>query len=151
MYRDVGKPEVKQFILDFMTDLLSTYQISFIKWDMNRTITEPGTSDEFQNPNHAIWIKHVQNLYEIWAELRKRFPGVEFESCAGGGARIDFGILRYADQVWPSDNTDAFDRLSIQEGFSYVYSPHVMMCWVTESPHGLNGRKFHYHFVFIVP
>lgn len=145
---NVGKPEVKQFILDFMTELLSTYQISFIKWDMNRTITEPGTNDECQNLNHAIWVKHVQSLYEIWAELRKRFPGVEFEACAGGGARIDFGILRYADQVWPSDNTDAFDRLSIQEGFSYVYSPQVMMCWVTESPHSLNGRKLPLSFRF---
>lgn len=145
---NIGKPEVKQFILDFMTELLSTYQITFIKWDMNRTITEPGTNDECQNPNHAIWVKHVQSIYEIWAELRKRFPGVEFESCAGGGARIDFGILRYADQVWPSDNTDAFDRLSIQEGFSYVYSPQVMMCWVTESPHSLNGRKLPLSFRF---
>ncbi len=145
---NLGKPEVKQFILDFMTELLGTYQISFIKWDMNRTVTEPGTSDTFQNSHNAIWIRHVQSLYEIWAELRLRFPDVEFESCAGGGSRIDFGILRYADQVWPSDNTDAFDRLSIQEGFSYAYSPHVMMCWVTESPHSFNGRKLSLAFRF---
>ncbi|WP_319633411.1 alpha-galactosidase [Paenibacillus psychroresistens] len=145
---NLGKPEVKQFVLDFMTELLSTYKISFIKWDTNRTITEPGTSDAIQEQYESIWIKHVQSLYEIWAELRLRFPNVEFESCAGGGARIDLGILRYADQVWPSDNTDAFDRLSIQEGFSYAYSPHVMMCWVTESPHSFNGRVLPLSFRF---
>jgi alpha-galactosidase len=145
---NLGKPEVKQFILNFMTELLSSYRISFIKWDINRTITEPGTGHDSQNSHQAIWIRHVQSLYEVWAELRKRFPHVEFESCAGGGSRIDFGILRYADQVWPSDNTDAFDRLSIQEGFSYVYSPHVMMCWVTESPHSFNGRELSLAFRF---
>jgi alpha-galactosidase len=145
---NLGIPEVKQYILDFMIELLSTYQISFIKWDTNRTITEPGTSGALQDSDNSIWIKHVQSLYAIWAELRARFPQVEFESCAGGGARIDFGILRYADQVWPSDNTDAFDRLSIQEGFSYAYSPHVMMCWVTESPHSFNGRVLPLSFRF---
>ncbi|WP_042166042.1 alpha-galactosidase [Paenibacillus gorillae] len=137
---NLGKPEVKAFVLDFMTELLSTYDISFIKWDMNRTVTEPGeTSGPGQDK--SVWIRHVENLYEIWAELRRRFPNVEFETCAGGGGRIDLGILRYADQAWISDNTDARDRLSIQEGFSYAYSPSVMMCWVTESPNGFNGRS----------
>ncbi|WP_338042369.1 alpha-galactosidase [Paenibacillus alba] len=145
---NLGKPEVKQYILDFMTELLSSYSITFIKWDMNRTLTEAGTADDIQNPYHAVWVKHVQSLYEIWAELRTKFPHVEFESCAGGGSRIDLGILRYADQVWPSDNTDAFDRLRIQEGFAYVYSPQVMMCWVTESPHSLNGRNLSLAFRF---
>ncbi|MFC5529195.1 alpha-galactosidase [Cohnella yongneupensis] len=134
---NLGLPEVKAFVLGFMTELLSKYEIKFIKWDMNRTVTEPGAKDAGQ----PIWLNHVRNLYEIWAELRKRFPDVEFETCAGGGARIDLGILRYADQAWISDNTDARDRLAIQEGFTYAYSPSVMMCWVTESPSGFNGRS----------
>ncbi|MFC5649456.1 alpha-galactosidase [Paenibacillus solisilvae] len=138
---NLGLAEVKAFVLDFMTELLSSYDISFIKWDMNRTVTEPGTSPLLQQAGESIWIRHVEHLYEIWAELRRRFPHVEFETCAGGGARIDLGILRYADQAWISDNTDARDRLAIQEGFTYAYSPAVMMCWVTESPHGFNGRS----------
>jgi len=139
---NLGLPEVKEFVLDFMSKLLSEYDIRFIKWDMNRTVTEPGTmSVQQQEAGESIWIKHADHLYEIWAELRARFPHVEFETCAGGGARIDLGILRYADQAWISDNTDARDRLTIQEGFSYVYAPAVMMCWVTESPHGFNGRS----------
>lgn len=140
---NLGLPEVKQFVMDFMTELLSTYEISFIKWDMNRTVTEPGVSPALGREGDAdgLWLKHARHLYEIWAALREKFPRVEFETCAGGGARIDLGILRYADQAWISDNTDARDRLAIQEGFAYAYSPSVMMCWVTESPHGFNGRS----------
>jgi len=145
---NLGLSEVKEFVLDFMTKLLSSYNISFIKWDMNRTVTEPGVASEQEFGGKSVWIKHVENLYEIWAELRKRFPKVEFETCAGGGGRIDLGILRYADQSWISDNTDARDRLNIQEGFSFAYSPSVMMCWVTESPHGFNGRSLPLSFRF---
>ncbi|MRN55983.1 alpha-galactosidase [Paenibacillus monticola] len=146
---NISKPEVKQYILDFMTDLLRDHPIKFIKWDMNRTVTEPGMKDHPLNRQKEIWIRHVQSLYVIWSELRSRFPQVEFETCAGGGARIDLGIFRYADQAWPSDNTDAFDRLSIQEGFSYTYAPRMMTCWVTESPTGMNKRnvslKYRFH------
>ncbi|MCC3373243.1 alpha-galactosidase [Cohnella sp. REN36] len=137
---NLGKPEVKHFVLDFMTELLSKHEISFIKWDLNRTVTEPGDSGN-ADTTHSVWNRHVANLYEIWAELRRRFPHVAFETCAGGGARIDLGILRYADQAWISDNTDARDRLTIQEGFTYAYSPSAMMCWVTEAPNGFNGRS----------
>lgn len=145
---NLGKPEVKAFVLGFMTELLSTYDISFIKWDMNRTVTEPGTTPLDAAAGESVWLKHVDHLYDIWADLRNKFPHVEFETCAGGGARIDLGILRFADQAWISDNTDARDRLAIQEGFSYVYSPSVMMCWVTESPHGMNGRRLPLSFRF---
>jgi len=145
---NLGKPEVKAFVLSFMTELLSSHDISFIKWDMNRTVTEPGALPLEAQGDESVWIKHVDHLYEIWAELRHRFPHVEFETCAGGGARIDLGMLRFADQAWISDNTDARDRLTIQEGFSYAYSPSVMMCWVTESPHGMNGRVLPMSFRF---
>nr|WP_090639673.1 alpha-galactosidase [Paenibacillus sp. UNC496MF] len=134
---NLGLPEVKAFVLDFMTELLGKHDIAFIKWDMNRTVTEPGSSEA----GLPVWQRHVEHVYEIWAELRRRFPRVEFETCAGGGARIDLGMLRFADQAWISDNTDARDRLAIQEGFAYAYSPSVMMCWVTESPSGFNGRS----------
>lgn len=146
---NISKPEVKNYILEFMIDLLSKHDITFIKWDMNRTVTQPGMKDHPLNRQKEVWIRHAQTLYEIWAELRERFPHVAFETCAGGGSRIDLGILRYADQTWPSDNTDAFDRLSIQEGFSYVYAPKMMTCWVTEAVSGMNKRvtslKYRFH------
>lgn len=137
---NISMPEVQQYVIDFMSELLSQHDIAFVKWDMNRTITEPGMQNHPLNRQKELWVRHVRSLYDIWAELRRKFPHVAFETCAGGGSRIDFGMLRYADQAWPSDNTDAFDRLSIQEGFSYAYAPKLMTCWVTEEISGMNKR-----------
>ena len=86
-------------------------------------------------------VEFIRNLYSILAELRKKHPKVEIESCSGGGGRVDFGIMHYTDEVWPSDNTDPFDRLAMQDGFSYAYSPQIMMAWVTDSPHWFNFRS----------
>ena len=129
---NISKPEVKQFILDFMTKLLGENKdITFVKWDMNKTLTDVSAGNTAMDKE--LWYRHVESLYAIWAELRIRFPYVEFETCSGGGSRVDLGILRYADQCWPSDNTDAYSRLSIQEGFSYFYAPRIMTAWVTDA------------------
>ena len=137
---NISKPEVREFILDFMTKLLGENRdITFIKWDMNKTLTDVSAGDTAADKE--LWYRHVKTLYGIWEELRSRFPHVEFETCSGGGSRVDLGILRYADQCWPSDNTDAYSRLSIQEGFSYFYAPRIMTAWVTDASSG-DGRKF---------
>ena len=83
---------------------------------------------------------HARISTGFWPSCASRHPNVEIESCSGGGGRVDLGILRYTDEVWPSDNTDPFDRLTIQDGFTYAYTPQVMMAWVTDSPHWLNKR-----------
>ena len=89
--------------------------------------------DELPPPEQKrVYVAFTRNLYDLLAELQRRHPKVEIESCSGGGGRVDLGILRYVDEVWPSDNTDPFDRLSQQDGFSYAYTPQVMMAWVTE-------------------
>ena len=88
-----------------------------------------------------VYIEFIRNLYSILADLRRKHPKIEIESCSGGGGRVDLGILRYTDEVWPSDNTDPFDRLSMQDGFTYAYTPQVMMAWVTDSPHWLNNKR----------
>lgn len=75
---------------------------------------------------------------------------MEIEACSSGGGRVDLGILRLTDEVWPSDNTDPSDRLSMQYGFSYAYAPAVMMSWVTGSPNWVNGRKTSLDFRFLV-
>jgi len=137
---NISKKEVKEYILDFMSDLLSQNKdITFIKWDMNKTLTDVSQGNTIEDKE--LWFKHAQALYEIWATLREKFPHVEFEVCAGGGSRIDLGILQYADQCWPSDNTDAYERLFIQEGFSYFYAPRIMTAWVTDSSSGCS-RKY---------
>ncbi len=145
---NIGKPEVQEFILSFMTDLLSKHNIKFVKWDMNRPLSEPGWLTLPHEKQREVWVRYVQSLYFIWQTLRKRFPTVMFESCSGGGGRIDLGIMNYADEFWTSDNTDPLDRLKIQEGYSYAYNPKAMMCWVTDAPNYMNGRKASLSFRF---
>ena len=110
------------------------------EWDYNRNWSEPGWDQLPAAEQKRVYVEFTRNLYAILAELRHRHPKVEIESCSGGGGRVDLGILRYTDEVWPSDNTDPFDRLTIQDGFSYAYTPQIMMAWVTDSPHWLNRR-----------
>ena len=80
--------------------------------------------------------------------LRARHPKLEIESCSGGGGRVDLGILQRVEEVWPSDNTEAFDRLRIQEGFSQAYTPKIMSAWVTDVPN-MNGRSTPLAFRFL--
>ena len=96
-----------------------------------------------------IWVKYVSNVYEIFDRLRAKHPKLEIESCSGGGGRIDLGILQRVDEVWTSDNTEAFDRLRIQEGFTMAYPPKVMMAWVTDVPN-MNGRVTPLKYRFLV-
>jgi alpha-galactosidase len=128
-------------VLGFLDRLLSDNDIAFLKWDYNRNWSEPGWDQLPPDEQQKVYVEFTRNLYAILAELRKRHPNVEIESCSGGGGRVDLGILRYTDEVWPSDNTDPFDRLSQQDGFTYAYTPQVMMAWVTDSPHWLNHRS----------
>jgi alpha-galactosidase len=147
---NLARDDVRDWMFATLNGLLSEYNIEFIKWDMNRSISEPGWPDEFgQNPER-VSLDHVCNLYWVIDELRRQHPNVEFESCAGGGGRIDLGILSRVEQVWTSDNTDAFDRLRIQEGFSYAYVPRVMMCWVTDCPNYATSRTVSLRYRFHV-
>jgi alpha-galactosidase len=147
---NLAKNEVVEYIYDFMNKLLGTYNIRFIKWDMNRPFSESGWPEAPKSQQREIWVRHVLGLYHILDKLRKKHPEVIFESCSGGGGRVDLGILQRADQVWTSDNTDAFDRLKIQEGFSYAYAPKIMMSWVTDTPNRLNRRKLNLEYRFNV-
>jgi alpha-galactosidase len=112
--------------------LLAQNEISFIKWDMNRPFSEPGWPEAPKERQREVWVRHARGVYEILKRLREKHPGVAFESCSSGGGRVDLGILRYADQIWTSDNTDPFDRLKIQEGYSMAYPAQAMMCWVAD-------------------
>ncbi|MGA2168574.1 MAG: alpha-galactosidase [Terracidiphilus sp.] len=137
---NLARPEVREYVLGFLDKLLTENDIAFLKWDYNRNWSEPGWDQLPAAEQKRVYVEFTRNLYAILAELRKRHPQVEIESCSGGGGRVDLGILRYVDEVWPSDNTDPFDRLTIQDGFTYAYPPQVMMAWVTDSPHWLNKR-----------
>jgi alpha-galactosidase len=138
---NLARPDVRDYVAGFLDRLLTENDIAFLKWDYNRNWAEPGWDQVAVDKQKRVYVEFIQNLYSILAELRKKHPKVEIESCSGGGGRVDLGILRYTDEVWPSDNTDPFDRLAMQDGFTYAYTPQIMMAWVTDSPHWLNGRS----------
>jgi alpha-galactosidase len=137
---NLARPDVRAYVQGFLDKLLTENDIAFLKWDYNRNWSEPGWDQLPVAEQKKVYVEFTRNLYAILGELRKRHPKVEIESCSGGGGRVDLGILRYVDEVWPSDNTDPFDRLSQQDGFTYAYTPQAMMAWVTDSPHWLNHR-----------
>lgn len=132
---DFGRPEVVETIYAALEKLLKDHAIDFIKWDMNRYATEPGSV-----AGQAIWRAHTAGVYAIMDRLRKAFPRLQIESCASGGGRVDLGILARTDQVWTSDNTDAFDRIRIQEGYSLAYPARAMEAWVTHATNLQTGR-----------
>ena len=139
---DLTKDEVKQYIYRMLDKLLSDYDIDYIKWDANRPISQT-------NICRDMWYRHIEAVYEIVKELKKKHPNVLFEACASGGGRIDYGILGIFDDFWTSDNTDAYDRLFIQDTYSYIYPIKAMRAWVTDCPNFLSNRiipmKFRYH------
>jgi alpha-galactosidase len=137
---NLARPDVRAYILAFLDKILTENDIAFLKWDYNRNWSEPGWDQVPPAEQKQVYVEYTKNLYGILAELRKLHPKVEIESCSGGGGRVDLGILKYVDEIWPSDNTDPFDRLTQQDGFTYAYTPQIMMAWVTDSPHWLNKR-----------
>jgi alpha-galactosidase len=142
---DLGRSDVAAWLHGWLDTLLTEHDIAFVKWDMNRPVTDPGPRGDL------LWsTRHALNLYAILDRLRRDHPGVRFESCASGGGRVDLGILARTDQVWPSDNTDASDRLHIQEGFSQVYPARAMTAWVTDVPNFLTGNQLPLRYRFHV-
>jgi alpha-galactosidase len=135
-----ARDDVRDAITEQLRRLLSDHgPIEFVKWDHNRAWTEVGWPEQPEQ-QREVWVRHVYGVYEMLARLRSEFPNVLFESCAGGGGRADLGMLRWTDQVWTSDNTDAADRLYIQYGYTRAHTPRVMVNWVTDVPNGQTGR-----------
>ncbi len=147
---NLARDDVKEHIFSWLDRLVTENDIALLKWDYNRNWSEPGWPEAPLADQKKIWVRYVQNLYEILDRLRSKHPKLEIEGCSGGGARVDLGMLRRVDQVWPSDNTDALDRLTIQFGFTQAYTPHVMMAWVTDVPNGIDGRVTPLAFRFLV-
>jgi len=148
MVLNLARPDVKEYVFGFLDKLATDYNIRYFKWDMNRAVSEPGWPDAGPVNERKLWVDYVHNLYDIIDRLRAKHPKLEIESCSGGGGRIDLGILRRVDEVWASDNTEAFDRLRIQEGFTQAYSPKIMSAWVTDVPN-MNGRSVPLTFRFL--
>lgn len=129
---NLTKPEVQEFIIESVSSILDEANISYVKWDMNRHITDMPSAD-FAH-------KYMLSLYHILETIVTRFPNVLFESCSGGGGRFDPGLLHYMPQVWTSDNSDAAERLFIQYGTSMCYPLSTMGSHVSAVPNHQTGR-----------
>ncbi|RFC70656.1 alpha-galactosidase [Streptomyces sp. AcE210] len=133
-----ARTDVTEWAFKWLDRLVSTYAIDFLKWDMNRALTEAGWPD---HPDaERLWTDHTRGVYSVLDRLRSAHPGLRIEGCAGGGGRADLGMLARTDQTWISDNTDADDRIGIQHGYSQVYPARTMSAWVTDSPNPHTGR-----------
>src|SRR5665213_2172076 len=146
---NLARPDVRAYVYGFLDKLLNENDIAFLKWDYNRNWSEPGWPAVAPEDQKKVYVDFIRNLYSILAELRAKHPNVQIESCSGGGSRVDLGIMKLTDEFWTSDNTDAYDRLLIQNGFTYAYSPGVMMAWVTDSPSWVNKRTLALDYRFL--
>ncbi|MBV9937724.1 MAG: alpha-galactosidase [Acidobacteriaceae bacterium] len=146
---NLARSDVRDYIYSALDKLASDYKIKYFKWDMNRIFSEPGWPEEAPAEQRKLWVQYVRNLYDIIDRLRAKHPYLEIESCSGGGGRIDLEILKRVEEFWTSDNTEAFDRLRIQEGFSQAYAAKFMSAWVTDVPN-MNGRSTPLKYRFLV-
>ena len=146
---NLARQDVHDYVLHFLDQLLSENDIAFLKWDYNRNWSEPGWPDVPPEQQKNVYIDFTRNYYDILDKLREKHPKLEIETCSSGGGRVDLGVLGLTDQAWTSDNTDAYDRLLLQEGFTYAYSPGVMMAWVTDSPTWMNKRTLSLSYRFL--
>ncbi|MFJ5774321.1 alpha-galactosidase [Streptomyces sp. NPDC093094] len=144
---DFSRPEVTDWAYAWLSDVVSRNTVDFLKWDFNRSFTEAGGHSGGPGAR-GVHLTHARGVHQVMDRLRAAFPHLRIESCAGGGGRVNPGVLARTDQVWPSDNTDAVDRLTIQHGFSHVYPAQVMSAWVTDTPNPLTGRSVPLRFRF---
>ena len=133
---DVARPEVAEYLFSQLAALLESLPIGYLKWDHNRDLTTAGGPDG--RARHRV---QTLAFYALLARIRAAFPDVEIESCAGGGGRIDAGVLRYTHRVWTSDCIDAVSRVAIQRGFLQFFPPEIMGAHVGASPAHSTGRS----------
>ncbi|MDB4427866.1 alpha-galactosidase [Porticoccaceae bacterium] len=139
---DLTRPEVQEYLFNCIDGLLSQNAISYLKWDMNRAVNQPGGKSQPSGAGGRA-VPHYQTLalYQLLARIRDAHPAVEIESCASGGGRADLGILSHTDRIWTSDTNDALDRLRIQNGFSLFFPAEIMGAHVGPKDCHITGRS----------
>ncbi|MDD3243437.1 MAG: alpha-galactosidase [Eubacteriales bacterium] len=137
MILDYSNPAVCDYIVDVLSQVFSSCQLSYVKWDMNRNMSDVYSAHSGEG---EFYHRYMLGLYGVMERLTTAFPHILFESCAGGGNRFDLGMLHYMPQNWTSDDTDARERLEIQRGTSYGYPLSAMTCHVSVCPNHQTGR-----------
>jgi alpha-galactosidase len=138
---DLTRQDVRNYLFDSLSKVFSSGPIAYVKWDMNRVMTEIGSAQLPPERQEETAHRYILGLYELLERLVSTFPDILFESCASGGNRFDPGMLYYMPQTWTSDNTDAIERLKIQYGTSLVYPLSTMGAHVSSVPNHQTGRS----------
>ena len=131
---DMSRPDVREYLYTSLEKVFSAASVDYVKWDMNRTITDCFSSSSECRGNGELMHRYILGIYDLMGRLVKRFPSVLFESCASGGNRYDLGMLCFMPQTWTSDNTDLYHRLWIQEGTLRGFPQSTMGAHVSASP-----------------
>ena len=131
---------MRTYLKDMLDSYLRDGEIDYIKWDMNRPLTEVNSALLPPEKKGETFHRYILGLYDILEWLKTSYPDLLVEGCSSGGARFDPGMLYYVSQNWASDNTDAFDRTLIQSGFSPIYPPEVIGAHVSITPNHQTGR-----------
>ena len=134
MLLDLTNKDVRDHIVEAMANVFSSANITYVKWDMNRIMSDRYSQTLPSDRQGEFGHRYVLGLYDIMGRITKRFPEILFEGCAAGGNRFDLGILCYMPQIWASDDTDARERLEIQTGYSYGYPMSVVSSHVSGCP-----------------
>ena len=137
---DITRTEVQQYIFDSIAKILHSANIEYVKWDMNRQLTDTASSTLPDDRTGEYFHRYTLAVYALQERLLKEFPNLLLENCSSGGARFDPGMFYYSPQIWCSDDTDAFERLAIQEGTVLVYPLSTMGSHVSVCPNHACGR-----------
>lgn len=137
---DLTRTEVMEYVWERIKDILTSANIEYVKWDMNRQLADLGSYGLAADCQGELYHRYVLAVYELQERMLKEFPHVLLENCSGGGARFDPGMLYYSPQIWCSDDTDAIERLAIQEGTALIYPLSTMGAHVSAVPNHAVGR-----------
>ena len=137
---DITRSEVRDHVYKCVSDILKSAKISYVKWDMNRQLCDLGSMQFDPESMGRLSYLYTISVYDLQGRLLEEFPDLLLENCSGGGARYDAGMLFYSPQIWCSDDTDAYERLSIQAGTEMLYPLSTMGAHVSASPNHITGR-----------
>ena len=137
---DMSRTEIQDYIFDLVAGILRSANIEYVKWDMNRPLSDIGSFALSAECQGELFHRYVLGVYRLQERLVTEFPHLLLENCSGGGARFDAGMLYYSPQIWCSDDTDAIERLSIQEGTALIYPLSAMGAHVSDCPNHAVGR-----------
>ena len=137
---DLSRPEVQDYAYECVAKILRSANIQYVKWDMNRQVSDQGSTYLDKDSQQELFHRYVLGMYAMQERLIQEFPDLLLENCSGGGARFDPGMLYYSPQIWCSDDTDAIERLEIQEGTALIYPLCSMGAHVSVCPNHTVGR-----------